>query len=67
MPETIQDEDVHMTPKQSNEVIENKLTLLKPRFEETNDEITRLHTALSNGEINWRPLFLRARKKMATG
>ena len=67
MPETIQDEDVHMTPRQSNEVIENKLTLLKPRLEKTSDEITQLHTALSNGEISWRALFLRARKKMATG
>lgn len=57
------DGEVQMTPIQCNEVIEAKLTHLKPAMEGMLSEMQRLQEGLSNGEIHWRPLLQRAIKK----
>ena len=51
---------VFMTPTQLNEVILEKLELLKPKLGELRDDIVGLQKDLANGIIPWGKIFQKA-------
>ena len=55
---------VEMTPTQLNEVIEEKLTHLKPAFENLLGEMVRFKEDLSNGKIHWKDILDRAKSSV---
>lgn len=57
-------EVIRMTPVQCNEVLEDKLGHLQPLMESALRSFQRVDTILSNGAINWRKVFKRAKEKL---